>query len=178
MRGPITAVAALIIGTACGPAQRSQANGFWLPGDGGAGVVVYEHDGGQLWLGSKIYLARISLSLDLNCSDFANSSSGLVTSSTSEETVTVLKNRLVPNGAQFDLQFDLPPSVDVDRKYRLRASNPPPTSGPVTAKFAGTMNLESSEAATVNFRVEYRDSLSLLSTDEASLTVTRAQICQ
>lgn len=172
----IPAIVAVTVG-ACGPA--TSPNGYWLPTDGGAGVVVYEHDGGQLWFGDDLNFPRISFGLIAPCQDYERAPDGSVSGNDSEATVALVKNHLLPKGGdEFELQFEFPSALNVDQKYRLLPTNPPSMSGPVTARFSGTMVLESPQTATVSYRVEYHDSAALLSTDEASFTVSRLAACR
>ena len=155
-------------------------NGHWKPADGGVtGIVVYEHDGGLLWQGDELTLSRITFTLVAYCQNYQETETGSIRGTNSQNTLTLFQNRLLPRAdGEFELQLELPSTVEVDRKYRLSPNNPASTGGPVTAQFTGKMVLESAQAATVSYRVEYRDSTTLLSTDEASFVVSRVKTCE
>ena len=68
----------------------------------------------------------------------------------------------------------------VDFQYRLPAFGHDAGNivGTVTAQRAGSMALDSPQQARVSYRVEYRDSVKLLSTEELSFVAPRAEQCK
>ena len=168
----------LMLTLSCGPSEPVSLNGYWLGADGGAGIVVFDRPNEQAWLGRNVSFPHISTGLSVDCSVPQRSDAGTLVWPDSDTWFATYEDRVVSAGdGGWLLQFKFPDGY-VDRKYRMLLSNNPASLvGTVTGRFSGTMTLESASAK-VSYRVEYRDSMALLSVDEGSFSAGRAETCQ